>query len=245
MLLLMVFGAISIESHTVFDIPHNMDIADNPPISSYDLELPLVGGIICKDAEHCKTGQNSENQTLTPDCAGTNSLPPPDANKGLLYLALARGIFNYYCYQPDASETPIFLSQETQLYDARPILPDIPDEDAFHSLVPDFYNYDYASLKNSSLHCLGTISTLDRQTVVVISDPDTLDIQTIEVGQIESIPTPDDREFDANWAKITSKDEAWQYYRVKTYYGAPPTSCAGQEKAIELHYAAEYWFYRR
>ena len=117
-------------------------------------------------------------------------------------------------------------------------MPFLPNEATFHSLVKQFYAYDYSELKNSTLKCVGSIYTDYGATVVALFDFDTF---PVKVGT--AILPPDNIAFNADWVYSTTIDGAWEVYRVETYSGATPPTCQEHNSTFELGFAAEYWFY--
>lgn len=138
----------------------------------------------------------------------------------------------------DPSLPPLFKSQLTTLLDAAPLIPFLADEDALHNLVPQLYSYDYASLDNTTLICIGRIFTDHEEQVVEL---DNLDSFSVHVE--EAINAPEDPVFNERWAHSLSTDGTWDVYRVETFGGAQPLYCAGQNETITIGYASEYWFY--
>jgi hypothetical protein len=169
--------------------------------------------------------------------SGTNTLPAPSANKVLSALSLARGNLSYSCTSGSPASAPFYISQQTQLFDVAPLIQYIPTEAAFHSLVAQFYSYDYAELTNSSLVCNGEIYTHLGKTTVDLTGH-----QPFFLHVNATIPAPNPQT-DSYWAQSLSQAYDWEVYRVETAGGAIPTSCAGLGERFEIGYAAEYWFY--
>lgn len=118
------------------------------------------------------------------------------------------------------------------------VLPFLPNEATLHSLVPQFYAYDYSELQNSSLKCIGKFYTDYGATVVALYNIDTFPVK-VEAAVLP----PDNAAFDAEWVHSTTLDGAWEVYRVETYGGASPPTCRDHNDIFELGFAAEYWFY--
>ena len=170
--------------------------------------------------------------------SGTDNLPAPSPNKMLKVLAVARGFLTYSCVGVDPMLEPRFVSQDTSLWDAAPLVQSSLDEDALHQFIPQLYDYDYASLTNSTLDCIGNIYTEEKEEVVNLNDATNFQVHVNEV-----VEPPEDAAFNAHWAHSTNLDATWDIYRVETYGGAAPPHCGGQEETIIVGYAAEYWFY--
>ncbi|ERF73330.1 hypothetical protein EPUS_03163 [Endocarpon pusillum Z07020] len=184
----------------------------------------------------------SELGWTVPLLSGTYALPPPAADKTLKYLTLGRGIMTYGCNgNTPGNDQPVYLYQNTDLYDVTPLAQNLPDEAALHSLVPHFCEYDYAELRNTSMHCVGRIYNQSDHTIVNLFGFNVPEF-TIEVDQV--IPSPGGQTVDGYWDHCTTIDKEWEMYRVETAGGATPTTCKGHENStISVAYAAEYWFY--
>lgn len=150
---------------------------------------------------------------------------------------MARGIYAYTCDGHGASEIPEVQSQSTQLYDAAPLIPGLADEETFHSLVPQLYQFDYMELKNSTLNCFGTIGTINDTAIVTL-----FEIATFEARPYEFVLPPEDLAYNGVWAHSRSRANSWDIYRVEVAGGVAPT-CGSQATTLEVGYAAEYWFY--
>lgn len=164
-------------------------------------------------------------------------LSPPPSDKPLSYLALAVGVYTFTCDGHGPSEEPVYQSQSTQLYDAAPLIPKIPDEETFHSLVPQLNEFDYMQPRNSTLECMGTIGTINDTAIITL-----FDIATFEAYAYETVLPPEDMISNGRWAHSRSPAKSWDIYRVEMAGGAPPT-CGDVAAVMEVRYAAEYWFY--
>lgn len=118
-----------------------------------------------------------------------------------------------------------------------PLIPRIPDEEAFHSLVPQLYQFDYMELKNSTLECIGTIGTINDTAIVTL-----FQIATYEARAYETVLPPQDVTSTGRWAHSRSPGKSWDIYRVEMAGGGAPI-CEKQAITLEVGYAAEYWFY--
>jgi hypothetical protein len=124
------------------------------------------------------------------------------------------------------------------LYDVAAIIPFLPNEATLHSLVPQFYAYDYSELQNSSLKCVGNIFTDYGATIVALYNFNTFPV-TVQAGVLP----PNNAAFNAEWVYSTTLDGAWEVYRVETYGGAMPSTCRDHNGTFEIGFAAEFWFY--
>jgi len=177
------------------------------------------------------------SQTCNSNGACTDTLTAPPADKHLEYLAIARGLYFYTCSGAGPSETPVFESQSTQLYNAAPLVTQLKTEATFHALVPQLYDYNYAQLDNSTLECFGTIGTDNNTAIVTL-----FEIATFEAIADESILAPNDPDENGRWAHSTSPGKSWDIYRVEVVGGGPPV-CGSENTTYEKDYAAEYWFF--
>lgn len=143
----------------------------------------------------------------------------------------------YLCPGKRANEVAQFQSQSTQLYDAAPLIPNLPNEAAFHALPTQLYAFDYAELKNSTLDCMGTIGTDNKTAIITL-----FEVATFEALPYESVLPPDDPDDNGRWAHSVSPKRDWDIYRVETKGGTPPI-CDGTRFIAEKEYAAEYWFF--
>ncbi|RMZ91943.1 hypothetical protein DV736_g833, partial [Chaetothyriales sp. CBS 134916] len=194
-----------------------------PPVNASDWSVPLQGSETCQYGGRC-----------------TDSLAGPASNTHLQALAIGKGLLNFTCAGQDPDSAPTFVNQFTELYNAAPLIPSLPNEDAFHLLVPTILGYNYERINNGSLNCMGIIGTLDGAAVITL-----FDIDTFEVYLSEHVLAPDDQGKNAIWSRSCSADGTWEVYRVETSGGQPPASCQGQPAVMEIECAAEYWFYRR
>ncbi|OQV02962.1 hypothetical protein CLAIMM_08069 [Cladophialophora immunda] len=177
------------------------------------------------------------SNTCDPNKTCTDSLSPPPPGKPLQYLAIARGLYMYLCAGDGPNEVAQFQSQSTQLYDAAPLIQNLPNEAAFHALPAKLHDFDYEQLKNSTLECLGTIGTVNDTAIVTL-----FDIATFEALPYESVLAPEDPTSNSRWAHSVSSKRDWDIYRVEVAGGAPPI-CDSQRIMAEEEYTAEYWFF--
>lgn len=173
---------------------------------------------------------------------GTNLLPGPATDSTLQYLAIGRGTITYTCDGRYGIQAPLYVTQQAFLYNAAAIIPKFSSEEQFHSYIPRFLDYDYTSLDNSSLTCIGNVQRLDGSTIFDIWG---VDAYTVKVK--ETVISPDNSPFDMSWAHSQDDDSEWDIYRVETAGGGSPYNCGDQiiSDEIPVEYAAEYWFYRR
>lgn len=173
---------------------------------------------------------------------GINELTSPPVTSTLQYLAIGRGTITYSCVGQDGNDPPIYTGQNGFLYDAAPLTPKFTSEDQFHSYIPRFLEYDYTSLDNSTLNCIGNVQRINNITVFTLYDVDAFSVEVKE-----GVNSPDNRQFDLTWTHSQDDNAEWDIYRVETAGGGPPYNCGDQiiSKEIPVEYVAEYWFYRR
>lgn len=134
---------------------------------------------------------------------------------------------------------PKFIAQYTELYNAAAIAAKMPNDQSFHELIPAFLEYDYETLANSTLECIGSIGTLDGLAVLTLYE-----IDTFTAEPAEAVKSPKDQAVNGLWSHSLGQDSEWEVYRVEMAGGAVPDICAGQNVTFDSEYVAEYWFYR-
>lgn len=219
------------------------DVGSPTTIAKSGWTVPLEGEETCSDTKHCKY-----QACLLKDLVnlhwtiGTHELSPPSQTSTLQYLAIGRGTITYTCDGVAANARPVYVGQETFLYDAMPLVPKFSSEQQFHSYIPRFLQYDYTSLDNSTLNCIGSIQTITDLSVLNIYGVDAFAVQVKEL-----VNSPNNQESDLRWAHSQDDDMEWDVYRVETAGGGPPSSCGDQiiSDVIPVEYAAEYWLYQR
>lgn len=184
----------------------------------------------------------SAKETALTKKIGISTLTAPPVTSTLEYLAIGRGTITYSCAGRKGNEPPVYVGQNTFLYNAAPLVPRFTSEDQFHSYIPRFLEYDYTSLDNSTLNCIGNVQRINDMTVFTIYN---IDAFVVEIK--ETIDSPDNRQFGLTWAHSQDGDAEWDIYRVETAGGGPPYNCGDQiiNQEIPVEYVAEYWFYRR
>jgi hypothetical protein len=176
--------------------------------------------------------------------SGTHVLPLPAADKTLKYLTLGRGTMTYECnITMSGHDQPIYTHQNTDLYDVAPLAQNLPNEEALHDLVPQFCEYDYAELRNTSMKCVGRIYRQIGDTVVSLFG---FNVPEFTVELTWAIPSPAGEAVNGYWGHSATINSDWEMYRVETAGGVTPTTCDGHDNTtINVAYAAEYWFYHK
>lgn len=188
------------------------------------------------------TVRTSSTRPSTLTFLGTDTLPDPPLDSVLQYLAIGRGTITYTCDGRSDTQAPLYVTQQAFLYDTSALVPKFSSEQQFHSYIPRFLDYDYTSLDNSSLTCIGNVQ---RSNDFTLFDIYGVDAYAVKVK--ETVSSPDNSPFDMTWAHSQDSDKEWDIYRVETAGGGPPYNCGDQiiSDEIPVEYAAEYWFYRR
>jgi len=188
------------------------------------------------------TDLNGSDTFILKSSIGTDQLPAPPSTSTLQYLAIGRGTITYTCAGQPSNQPPLYVSQNAFLYDVASLLPKFASEDQFHSYIPRFLQYDYTSLDNSSLTCIGNAQRVEGTTIFEIYNVDAFQVKIKDI-----VNSPNDAQFDLAWAHSQDNDNEWDIYRVETAGGEPPYNCGDQIISSEIlaEYVAEYWFYRR
>jgi hypothetical protein len=219
-----------------------------------NLLVPTIGAVICTVARPsrnwdgrflCSQVRKSREahvslSSLLP--LASRALPLPAESKKLKYLTLGRGLMTYECKSPTTeSDRPVYLHQNSELYDVAPLAQNLPDVNALHALVPQFCEYDYSELRNTTMSCVGRINSQSGETIVDLpgfNEPE------FSVEVTWAVPSPHGQDVNGYWDLSASENDDWQIYRVETTGGAAPTTCKGHENStLDISYAAEYWFY--
>lgn len=180
---------------------------------------------------------------------GSDHLALPPAPSKLKYITLGYGTQNYTCEKggPDA---PQAIGAEAKLIDACVLfLPLIPTKKALQYLneFPELlYQHDYAALDKSPLPIIGHHYFANTGPKAVNGTP------TFDLGSNGFLSAKKDKGIKApggvgvDWLQLSAKEPSTKLtavYRLQTYKGQAPKSCAGQPEKIQVRYAAQYWFY--
>jgi hypothetical protein len=118
------------------------------------------------------------------------------------------------------------------------LIPAGEPESYLQNLVEELYYYDYASIRNGTVECIGTIGTLNETAVVTL-----FEIDTFQPFLEEAVSAPNDPKNNGLWAHSRTWDNEWEMYRVQMVGGAVPQTCADMDSSFDVRYASEYWFY--
>lgn len=171
---------------------------------------------------------------------GSASLPAP-TGMTLKALTLGRGTQNYTC-APGSTAAPVAIGAVAELLDVTALIPLFPPNEVMKILneLPSYLiNYNFEQLENSSIPACG------RHYFTKAGVP-TFDLGKkgkLSGKKAAAIAAPGGKGVD--WLQLTAVDPSTlkAAYRVQTVKGKAPKSCKGQPAAIEVQYAAQYWFY--
>ena len=171
---------------------------------------------------------------------GSASLPAP-IDMTLKAVTLGRGTQNYTC-APGSTAAPVAIGAVAELLDITALVPLFPANEVMKILneLPSYLiNYNFDELENSSIPACGRhyftkagVPTFDLGKTGKLSGKKSADI-TAPGGTA------------VDWLQLTAVNPSTlkAAYRVQTVKGKAPKSCKGQPAAIEVQYAAQYWFY--
>ena len=171
---------------------------------------------------------------------GSASLPAPTGLK-LKALTLGRGTQNYTC-APGSTAAPTAIGAVAELLDVSPLIPLLPPKKVMKILnqLPSYLiNYDFDQISNSSIHACGHhyftgagVPTFDLGKKGFLSGK-----------KAAAITAPHGAGVDWLYLTAVAPSTLKAVYRVQTVKGKAPKSCKGQPAAIQVQYAAQYWFY--
>ncbi|KAJ5225681.1 Protein of unknown function DUF3455 [Penicillium chermesinum] len=222
-----------------------------------------------EEVGHISMGNCSISNTVLPLNDTKEQLPNPSAGLTLKHIAIGRGTQNYSC--PDASgprstTQPTAVGAAATLFDASCVA--AQSLTLLHELPPLVGTASVGSLgflaEALSLATNSTDLILGEHYFNADGDP-VFDLRlggsgdwavTSKKASVDA-PQPQDIHKGKSCAASKAKIEnvAWlkldrksgtgiqEVYRVVTFEGSPPSSCAGQNSTVLVQYAAEYWFY--
>lgn len=171
---------------------------------------------------------------------GSASLPAP-IGMTLKALTLGRGTQNYTC-EPGSTAAPKAIGAVAELLDVTALIPLLPPKKVMKILnqLPSYLiNYNFDQVSNSSIHACGHhyftaagVPTFDLGKKGLLSGK-----------KVASITAP--HGVGVDWLQLTAVAPSTlkAVYRVETVKGKAPKSCKHQPAAIQVQYAAQYWFY--
>ncbi|KAJ5759189.1 hypothetical protein N7520_006345 [Penicillium odoratum] len=234
-------------------------------VSSFPGPLRLASTFsrISNELDNISLGRCSISNAILPINDTTTKLPRPSSGMNLKYIALGRGTQNYTCENSTSSAIPVAVGAAATLFDASCIasqsltllheMPAIIGEAPIGSLA--FLAELLSHTTNSSQLILG-------EHYFNAAEYPIFDLRLS--GAQDWVVATKNASVDApQTSKLTKQNVAWleldrksgnkecsgkgiqKVYRVKTYQGSAPSTCAGLNETIEVQYAAEYWFYGR
>lgn len=211
------------------------------------ISFSLCREIITHAAASLAVGEAQRSPNL-----GTASLPPPPNNFKVQAITLGRGIQNYTC-ESNSTAPPKPIGAIATLYDATPFLSFLPtaEGDDLLALLPSFLvslnpdnlnsaflpvqGHHWFDAKGTPVFDLGELGFFKGKKNANISAPH------------DSFKGPYNQGVGAvDWLKLCPVPGTYKLnrtYRVETAGGKPPATCEGQPEAIQVEYAAQYWFF--
>ncbi|KAJ5679241.1 hypothetical protein N7462_007485 [Penicillium macrosclerotiorum] len=236
------------------------------PVPPSPLRLATTFSRIANELDHIGLGDCSLVNVGLPLNNTNPQLPQPSSHLSLKYVALGRGTQNYSC----PSSTDSFHSRNSTVPVATGAVATLFDASCIASTSLTLLNELPAIIQSTPLGSLTFVAEMLSRTTDS-SDPilgehyfDASGDPFFDLrlsGSDDWIIAKKDASVDApkrasrSSGNGGSKDVAWlelgckeghgikEVYRVMTYGGSSPTTCAGQNDAILVDYAAEYWFY--
>ncbi|KAL8966649.1 MAG: hypothetical protein Q9183_003275 [Haloplaca sp. 2 TL-2023] len=198
-----------------------------------------------------KTANLSKYQV--PLSNGTASLPAPTAGLTLKAITLGRGTQNYTC-AAGSTDAPKAIGAVADLLDATTLLPYLPPSAGLavvNILTKYVVSFDVSILAKSTIPVLGKhifdefgVPTFD------LGDKGLLKAKLLAkiAAPKGAVKGPKNKgEGAVDWLALTDAPGSVglkAVYRVETAGGKAPASCGGgEERVIEVQYAAQYWFY--
>ncbi|KAF3389047.1 hypothetical protein F1880_004001 [Penicillium rolfsii] len=230
------------------------------------LRLATTFSRISDELDHISLGNCSLVNIDLPLSETKVKLPGPSPGLDLKYVALGRGTQNYSClaatdsHEPRDTSKPVATGAAATLFDASCIasssisllheLPVVIGRAPIGSLalLVELLSYTtnssdliigehYFNAAGDPFFNLG----LSGSDSWIISKKDASVTAPKRVSHVAG----DTGAEDVAWLKLGFKDGHGlkEVYRVVTYEGSAPSTCAGQKETILVDYAAEYWFY--
>ena len=184
-------------------------------------------------------------------------LPSPASGLSLSHVAIGRGTQNYTCDLSNSTAVPVAVGAVASLFNVSCLAVESPDlVSAIPPIALDLPVPSSDSSKDPSYFDLsGYHYFLNTTTAFFNLDTSahTYGMGAFKKANQTSPPTnamagPNGSGNGAvAWLKLSSIDGEGQVfqevYRLNTAGGNPPKTCAGQQAAFEVPYAAEYWLY--
>ncbi|KAJ5595231.1 uncharacterized protein N7459_001439 [Penicillium hispanicum] len=225
------------------------------------LRLAATFSHIANELDHISLGNCSLVNATLPLNDTRVKLPSPSSHLSLKYVALGRGTQNYSCPSSSVdtrnSIAPVATGAAATLFDASCLaassltllheMPAVVGNAPLGSLA--FMAELLSQVTNTSDIILGEHyfdakgnPSFDLR--LSNSDDWMISKKTASVVAPKRVSTPE-RSQDVPWLKLDRKEGNGikEVYRVMTFEGGPPSTCAGLNGTVLVQYAAEYWFY--
>lgn len=224
---------------------------------------PTTGGIL-SDTLALVSSSTELSQLKFTGCSLKGISPPlnetsvrlsgPETNGTLAFVALGHGTQNYTCADNSSSSVPTATGALATMFDASCVAGDV-DLLADLAVAVSKLPHGATVLAGLSLKQL-TASSEDGLVLAehFFSDPTTPNFdfrpfdhrQWVQMKKLESVDAPSTAmPGSVQWLKLGYKDGVGihQVYRTLTAGGNAPATCEGQQPAIQVRYAAAYYFY--
>ncbi|KAJ5267517.1 hypothetical protein N7478_010325 [Penicillium angulare] len=219
------------------------------------LRLAATFSRISNELDHMSLGSCSISNATIPLNDTSVYLPAPASNLTLKYIAIGRGTQNYTCASSSASSTPVQIGAAATLFDASclaskslNLLHEIP------AVVGSTPIGSLAFLAELLSHTTNTTDLILGEHYFNAAGSPVIDfrlsgrrdwIVASKNASVDAPQTSTDADQNVPWLKLdrTSGCGIQEVYRVMTYQGSAPSTCARLNKTLEVQYAAEYWFY--
>ncbi|KAJ5923513.1 hypothetical protein N7454_008758 [Penicillium verhagenii] len=223
------------------------------------LRLVSTFSRISSELDNIILGNCSLSDATLPIDKTAVKLPEPSSNLSLKYIAIGRGTQNYTCENSTSSAVPVSVGAAATLFDASCIAS--KSLTLLHEMPAVFGEAPVASLAflaellshttNSSNLILGEhyfdaagYPVLDLR----LSGSDDWVVAT-KNASVNATQISTSTNQNVAWLELDRKSGdncgsgVHKVYRVETYQGSAPSTCAGLNLTVEVQYAAEYWFY--
>lgn len=198
-------------------------------------------------------------QKLTHDPPAPTALPTPAPGLTLAHVAIGRGTQNYTCDLSNSTAVPVAVGAVATLFNVSCLAADLPD--LLSKLAPIALDLPVPNSGDTSSPIYQSMSGhhyfTDMTTPFFNMDTSLHEYGTGAFRKVNSSSAPPDAVKGQGgegmgavaWLKLDAKGDDGQVFqevfRVNTAGGSPPKTCEGQQEAIEVQYAAEYWLFQK
>ncbi|KAA6412176.1 MAG: hypothetical protein FRX48_04327 [Lasallia pustulata] len=208
--------------------------------------------------------KKTDNNLTPPACdlasavppAAPTPLPAPSPGLAVYHVAIGRGTQNYTCAS-NSSAAPVLIGARASLYNASCIAALYPDVLATLPAAALAYPVPTSSnpLAPSNLLLSGHhyFSDPTTPTFNLVTSNGDFGVTYSKKKAASAAPTVTTSNIvgygNVPWLQLQavveegSEGVVQEVYRLNTAGGAAPPTCAGQQGAFQVEYAAEYWFY--